>query len=76
MITVGMYIQKTSHAGSQTAEPEVAAAETPEASPEAPRVPQRLLNMALLNRTCAPQLLPYYDRVRSKQLLVGDARAS
>ena len=75
MITVGMYIQKTSHAGSQTAEPEVAAAETPEASPEAPRVPQRLLNMALLNRTCAPQLLPYYDSGRKLSATEGAERS-
>lgn len=67
-ITVGMYIQKTSHAGSRSEEPE-AAADVHEA-----HVPQRLLNHALLNRSCAPQLLAHWDSGR--KLSAQDAESS
>ena len=54
MITVGMYIQKTSHAGSTMSEPDVFAERMP-------HLPQKLQNLALLNRSCAPQLLAHLE---------------
>ena len=64
MITVGMCIQKSTTQQQQEAalaEEHALEEATPEAE-EAPRVPQRLLNLALLNRSCGPRLVAHWAR--------------
>ena len=63
MITVGMCIQKNSN--SPVSVHSSSEHETEPLVEESPRLPQRLLNLALINRTCAPQLIAHYT---SKEL--------
>ena len=65
MITVGMYIQKTSHAGGRSDGLDPEDGDTAPGMVE-PGVPQRVLNLALLNRSCAPALLTHWESAVNK----------
>ena len=78
MITVGMFIQKNSH--TTLARPNSSPHANDEHEPdeiEEPHLPQRLLNLALLNRTCAPQLVAHWQSKelsgRSLSAIIDDA---
>ena len=67
MITMCMFIQKTSHVGSTSQDPEP---EHLEPSDLSPRLSPKVRNLALLNRSCAPPLLAHWEHERGAEVSV------